>query len=86
MPTTVLHVERVDKSRYTGRLVAYDDYLVTGVEVGAHTVQFHTTSEWLASICQRARELERPASIDWREGRIGKHIVGVSILAREAVA
>ena len=86
MPTTVVYVDRVDKSRFNGRLESYDDYLVTGMEAGAYTMQFHTTSEFRAAACQRAKELGRPVSIVWRDHRVGRQIVDVDILEREAVA
>lgn len=79
MPTTVLHVERVDTSRCTSRGVSFDDYLVTGTEVDAYTVQFHTTSPLMASVCQRAKDLARPVSVLWRDHRIGRVIVDVQL-------
>ena len=86
MPTTVLRVARVDHSRYNGKCGAFDDYLVTGTEPDAYTVQFHTTSVFMASVCQRAKDLARPVSILWRDHRIGKQIVDVTLQPQEAVA
>ena len=82
MPTTMLNVERVDHSRYTGKMgSSIDDYLVTGIEQGAYTEQFHTTSVFMAAVCQRGKDLQKPVSVLWRDHRAGKTIVDVELTA-----
>lgn len=86
MPTTVLQVERIDHSRYSGKHGLFDDYLITGVEVGAYTVQLHTTSVLMASVFQRAKDLDRLVEVIWRDHRIGRVIIDVQLLQPQAGA
>lgn len=80
MPTDLIRVERVDPCKTVNPQVT--SYLVTGetVEETPRTVQFSTINDLKASLCSRARQLERYVWIGWRDGRFqSKDIVTVKL-------
>lgn len=82
MPTTTIHVLRVDHVTREGKHGRFQDYCITGTS-GAEwdfgTVQVYTTSNWSAALCDRARALDQPVSVVWKDGRYGKELVGVTL-------
>jgi len=88
MPFTTIRVLRVDyvhRNGPTGPFKAYCVTGMTGAEWDAGTFQAQTTSELAASLCQRAKELNKALSVLWKDGRYGKEIVNID-LVESAVA
>ena len=82
MPMITIRVLRVDAVTRTGPRGAFQAYCVTGSE-GADwdmgTFQAQTTSDVAASLCERAKALDRTLSVLWKDGRYGREIVTLDL-------
>ncbi len=79
LPIDRVFVERIDSAQ-TG-IPGCLSYTVTGhtADAAARHVQYQTVSDWKASACQRACELQRPVLIRWRQTAYAKDISRVEI-------
>lgn len=86
MPFTTIRVLRVDYVHRNGPHGPFKSYCVTGAttEGDYGSFQAQTTSELAASLCQRAKELDKALSVLWKDGRYGKEIVNLNFVANES--
>lgn len=86
MPSVVIHVDRVDTT--TTYVAGVQSHVVTGWHTDGTLGGFaaETANDLAASLCQRAKELDRPVAVVWKDGRYGKQLVTVAIVERAVSA
>lgn len=85
MPTTAFTVSRIDSTptQQDGLTL----HLVQGVRLTDDLpFQVRTVNDFAAAVCARAKLLERPVSVIWKDGRFGKEIVQVDIIQQTSAA
>lgn len=78
MPIITCQIRAVDSYKVRNHVMRFD---VLAVPAQGDQMFVSTVNQWQASLCQRARDLNAPVTLTWKDGRYGRELVSVELVA-----
>ncbi len=78
MPIITCQIRSVDGYKVRHHTTRYD---VLAVPAQGDQMFVSTVNQWQAALCQRARDTATPVRLTWKDGRYGRELVDVQLVA-----